>query len=176
MQCVTDGEMRRGTWHMDFLGSIGGIGVAGMQSRPFKNETGAVENEILLPKVVGRLHLAKTIFGEDFTFLKSIANVTPKLTIPSPSMLHGLGARLQGDGVYRDEVEFLSDLVNVYADEVKALAKLGCTYLQIDDTMFATLGDPAYRDQIRNTSAEGGKRHLMYVRLINEALKADLKG
>ena len=75
-----------------FLGSIGGIGVAGMQLRPFKNETGAVENEILLPKVVGRLHLAKTIFGEDFTFLKSIANVTPKLTIPSPSMLHGLGA------------------------------------------------------------------------------------
>ena len=91
-------------------------------------------------------------------------------------MLHGLGGTLQGNGVYKDEAEFLADLVKVYADEVKALVGLGCTYLQIDDTMFATLGDPAYRDQIRSTSSDNGKRHVTYVRLINEALKGRPEG
>jgi methionine synthase II (cobalamin-independent) len=173
---VTDGELRRGTWHMDFLSRIGGVGTGGVQSRPFHNESGAVENEILLPKVVGALHLAEPIFGEDFTFLKSVAKATPKLTIPSPSILHGLGAIPQGNGIYEDEASFLNDLINVYADQIKALWELGCTYLQIDDTMFASLGDPAYRDRVRSTASDGCKRHLTYIRLINEALKNKPEG
>jgi methionine synthase II (cobalamin-independent) len=171
MPVVTDGELRRGTWHMDFLSRIGGVGAGGVQSRPFHNESGAVENEILLPKIVGPLHLAEPIFGEDFTFLKSIAKAMPKLTIPSPSMLHGLGATLEGNGIYKDDASFLNDLIKVYADQIKVLWGLGCTYLQIDDTMFATLGDPAYRDQIKSTVSDARKRHLTYIRLINEALK-----
>jgi 5-methyltetrahydropteroyltriglutamate--homocysteine methyltransferase len=92
------------------------------------------------------------------------------LTIPAPSLLHGLGASLGDTGVYKGEEEFLSDLVKVYVDEVRLLEQLGCTYLQIDDTMFATLGDPAYRDKIRVTSGGAEKRHLVYIGLINEAL------
>ena len=54
---MTDGELRRGSWHMDFLCRIGGVTAAGTQVRPFRNETGEVRNEIVLPKVVDRLHL-----------------------------------------------------------------------------------------------------------------------
>jgi 5-methyltetrahydropteroyltriglutamate--homocysteine methyltransferase len=170
MQAVTDGELRRGTWHMDFLCRIGGVVQGGSQNRPFHNETGDVSNEIALPKVVDRLHLEKPIFGDDFAFLKSVTTAIPKLTIPAPSLLHGLGITVGENDVYRDEVGLLADLVRVYADQVRLLEEIGCTYLQIDDTMFATLGDPSYRDKIRTSSANSENRHLIYIDLINGAI------
>jgi 5-methyltetrahydropteroyltriglutamate--homocysteine methyltransferase len=155
---------------MDFLCRIGGVTAAGTQLRPFRNESGEVKNEIVVPKVVGRLHLEDTIFGEDFAFLKTITRAVPKLTIPSPSMLHALGSTLQNDEVYRDADELYHDLAEVYAEQIRRLEQLGCTYLQIDDTMFATLGDPDYRDKIRATDGNSEQRHLSYIRLINAAL------
>ena len=170
LQCVTDGELRRGTWHMDFLCRIGGVIPGGTQMRPFRNESGDVQNEIVVPKVVERLHLDGTIFGEDFAFLKSNARAVPKLTIPSPSMLHGLGATLDSGGVYRDASELFHDLSKVYREQIRRLAAIGCSYLQIDDTMFATLGDPSYRDKVRAPASNGERRHLIYIKLINDAL------
>jgi 5-methyltetrahydropteroyltriglutamate--homocysteine methyltransferase len=170
LQSVTDGELRRGTWHMDFLCRIGGVIAAGTQVRPFRNETGEVRNEIVVPKVVERLHLDDTIFGEDFSFLKATTRAVPKLTIPSPSMLHGLGSTLENGEVYRDAEELFHDLINVYVEQIRRLQRLGCTYLQIDDTMFATLGDPSYRDKIRATAGSSEQRHLTYIKLINAAL------
>jgi 5-methyltetrahydropteroyltriglutamate--homocysteine methyltransferase len=170
LSAVTDGEFRRGSWHMDFLCRIGGVVPGGTQLRPFHNETGEVRNEILLPKVVDRLHLEKPIFGEDFLFLKSVTKAVPKLTIPAPSLLHGLGITVGGNNVYKDEPSLLADLVKVYGEQVRLLESIGCTYLQIDDTMFATLGDPAYRDKIRTTAADPDQRHLIYIDLINGAI------
>jgi 5-methyltetrahydropteroyltriglutamate--homocysteine methyltransferase len=166
---VTDGEVRRGSWHMDFLCQIGGVTAAGTQLRPFRNETGDVRNEVLLPKVVDRLRLDRAIFGEDFTYLKSIATAVPKLSIPSPSMLDALG-QIDVDGIYGDRDELLHDLAKVYARQVQLLGDLGCEYLQIDDTMFAMLSDPTYRDKIRATTEDADRRHLTYIRLINEAV------
>jgi methionine synthase II (cobalamin-independent) len=170
LPAVTDGELRRGSWHMDFLCRIGGVAPGGTQLRPFHNETGDVRNEILLPKVIDHLHLEKPIFGEDFLFLKSISKAVPKLTIPAPSLLHGLGVTVGGNSVYRDEQNLLDDLIKVYAEQVRLLETIGCTYLQIDDTMFATLGDPSYRDKIRTTAGNPDTRHLAYIDLINGAI------
>lgn len=169
LQCVTDGELRRGTWHMDFLCRIGGVKPAGTQLRPFRNETGDVTNEIVVPKVTERLKLTETIFGEDFAFLKSATRVVPKLTIPSPSMLHALGSALENGTVYRDAEQFFEDLANVYVEQIRRLSELGCSYLQIDDTMFATLGDPSYRDKA-TAEARARPRHLTYIDLINRAV------
>ena len=166
LQCATDGEFRRGSWHMDFLCRIGGVVAAGTQVRPFHNETGEVRNEILVPKITGKLHLDGAIFGEDFAFLQSVTKAVPKLTIPSPSMLHGLGASIESAEVYKEADQLFHDLSKVYADQIASLKALGCTYLQIDDTMFATLGDPNYRDNIRAS----GERHLTYIKLINDAM------
>jgi 5-methyltetrahydropteroyltriglutamate--homocysteine methyltransferase len=102
--------------------------------------------------------------------LKTITRAVPKLTIPSPSMLHALGSTLQNDEVYRDADELYHDLAEVYAEQIRRLEQLGCTYLQIDDTMFATLGDPDYRDKVRATAGNSEQRHLSYIRLINAAL------
>jgi len=170
LKSITDGEFRRRSWHMDFICRIGGVASAGTQVRPFHNEKGDVWNEIEVPKVVGRLRLEQPIFADDFQFLKSITKATPKFSIPSPSILHGLGSTLEDKSAYADPDDFWHDLAKVYIDELRALDRLGCTYLQIDDTMFATLADPEYRKKINPLAGAQQQLHKTYIRLLNDSL------
>ncbi len=172
LQGVTDGEFRRGSWHMDFLYQVGGVSrVENSLKVQFHNEQGDIEFNPAALKVTGRLKLDKTIFGEHFSYLKSVARHTPKLTIPAPSMMHYRGGSAVVDsGVYPDMSQFWSDLKEVYADEVEALGKLGCTYLQLDDTSLAYLNDPTQRDYMASQGGDAKNQHLVYIDLINGAL------
>jgi len=169
LKAVTDGEFRRRSWHMDFICRIGGVTSAGTQLRPFYNETGSVKNEIDLPKVVGKLCLREPIFADDFKFLESATKATPKLSIPSPSMLHGLGAT-EDKSIYGRPEDFCADLVNVYKEELWALSRIGCTYLQIDDTMFATLSDPSFQKKLNPSAGTQDQLYKTYIRLVNESV------
>src|SRR5260221_6190319 len=94
LEGVTDGEQRRGSWHMDFLFQVGGVTkVQDNLTVQFKNADGRIEFTPAALRVTGRLKLERCIFGEDFAFLKSITQGTHKLTIPSPSMMHYRGGR-----------------------------------------------------------------------------------
>ena len=172
LKVVTDGEFRRTSWHMDFLCQLGGVVSAGTQLRPFWNESGSVRNEIESPRVVGPVALDKTIFADHFSFLKSNTKVVPKISIPSPSILHGLG----DTSFYTDKEKLFEDLARAYAEEIKRLEALGCSYIQIDDTMFAMLGDPNYRNKIRESAGDPDKRHLTYIKLLNDAVAGRAPG
>jgi 5-methyltetrahydropteroyltriglutamate--homocysteine methyltransferase len=174
VQGVTDGEMRRGSWHMDFLYQIGGVSHSDHRLHiEFKNEAGTVEFNPTAHRVSGKLTLDKTIFGDDFAFLKSAAGegVTPKLTIPSPSMLHYRGGRAAIDQrAYPDMEPFWHDLAEVYAKEIAGLHGVGCTYLQLDDTSLAYLNDPNQRAYVDSIGGDGARQHLINIRLINQAI------
>src|SRR5712691_7872472 len=171
---VTDGEFRRGSWHMDFMYQIGGVAKTDQTLRiQFRNEAGPVEAALGAFRIGGRLTLDKTIFGEDFAFLKSVAppGTTPKLTIPSPSMLHYRGGRAAIDeAAYPDMEAFWHDLAEVYAKEIAGLSAQGCTYLQLDDTSLAYLNDPTQREYVTSIGGDGDTQHLTNIRLINQAL------
>jgi 5-methyltetrahydropteroyltriglutamate--homocysteine methyltransferase len=174
LEGVTDGEVRRGSWHMDFLYQVGGVTRIDQSLRlQFRNEAGTVEAALGAFRIGGKLRLDKTIFGEDFAFLKSVApeGTTPKLTIPSPSMLHYRGGRAAIDAtVYPDMEEFWHDLAQVYAQQIAGLHALGCTYLQLDDTSLAYLNDPAQRAYVANIGGDGATQHLTNIKVINAAL------
>ncbi len=169
---VTDGELRRGSWHMDFLYQIGGVTkVADTVKVQFQNEQGGVEFTPAALRVVGPLHLDTCIFGEDFSFLKSVARATPKLTIPAPSLINYRGGRAAIDpSIYPDLDEFWHDVAGVFADEVERLGRLGCTYLQIDDTSLAYINDPRQRAYITQMGGNGDDAHLTYIKTFNAAL------
>src|SRR3954454_24073957 len=96
LQGGTDGEFRRGSWHMDFLYQIRGVAKTDQKLRiQFRNEAGPVEAALGAFRIRGKLTFDKTIFAEDFAYLKSVApaGTVAKLTIPSPSMLHYRGGR-----------------------------------------------------------------------------------
>jgi 5-methyltetrahydropteroyltriglutamate--homocysteine methyltransferase len=169
---VTDGEYRRASWHMDFIYQIGGITKAHDNMKvQFHNEKGDIEFTPAAMRVTGKLRLDSCIFAEDFAFLRSVTTATPKLTIPSPSMVHYRGGRAAIDpGVYPDIEEFWGDLAQVYADEIAALGTLGCTYLQLDDTSLAYLNDPTQREYITGLGGDGEHQHVTYIRHLNAAL------
>ena len=172
LQAVTDGEFRRASWHMDFIYQLGGIHQAEERLHVrFRNAQGTLEFEPAALRVDGKVRLERTIFGDHLRFLQGITRHTPKLTIPSPSMVHYRGGRAALDPrVYPDEEAFWDDLSAAYADEIRRLAELGCTYLQLDDTSFAYLNDPRHRAMFDTRGENGSDQHLTYIRIINRAL------
>jgi 5-methyltetrahydropteroyltriglutamate--homocysteine methyltransferase len=172
LQGVTDGEMRRGSWHMDFLYQISGVTKAQDPTQiKFNNAAGGTQFTPAALRVTGKLKLTHTIFGDDFLFLKSVAKATPKLTIPAPSLINYRGGRAAIDtDVYPDMAEFWHDVGEVFADEVQALGALGCTYLQIDDTSLAYLNDPKQREYITQMGGSGENQHLTYIESFNAAV------
>jgi 5-methyltetrahydropteroyltriglutamate--homocysteine methyltransferase len=171
---VTDGEFRRGSWHMDFLYRIGGVTKTDQTMRlPFRNEAGTVEAALGSFRIAGKLTLGETIFGDDFAYLKSVVpeETVAKLTVPSPSMLHYRGGRAAIDpAAYTDMGAFWHDLAQAYAEEIERLHALGCTYLQLDDTSLAYLNDPAQRAHVDAIGGDGATQHLTNIRVINAAL------
>jgi len=174
LRSATDGEFRRASWHMDFIYELGGINkVEGDIKVEFRNAEGTIEFTPAAIHVADSVTLERPIFGDDFEYLQSVASdgQTPKLTIPSPSMVHYRGGRAAIDeSVYPDLDSFWTDLSAAYADEVRALADLGCTYLQFDDTSLAYLNDPAQRKGIAEQGADAEHLHETYIRNINSAL------
>ena len=174
LQSATDGEFRRGSWHMDFIYQLGGIEkVEGEIEVQFRNADGTVDFRPAAIAVNGPVRLEHTIFADDFRFLQSIVadGVTPKLTIPSPNMVHYRSGRAALDpAVYPDIEPFWADLGAAYAEQVRAIAALGCEYLQFDDTTLAYLNDPRQREALTNRGDDVTHLHETYVRNINAAL------
>src|SRR4051794_39543654 len=145
LKSATDGEFRRASWHMDFIYQLGGISKSpGNLSVKFHNAEGDIEFTPAAMHIDGKVTLERPIFARDFEFLQDVVeDATPKLTIPSPSMVHYRGGRAAIEkSVYPDMDAFWDDLTSAYADQVVALSDLGCTYLQFDDTSLAYLNDP----------------------------------
>jgi 5-methyltetrahydropteroyltriglutamate--homocysteine methyltransferase len=173
LQAATDGEFRRTSWHMDFIHRLGGIEKTDerieVRMHSAAGDTAFTSAGIA---VRSRLWLDEPIFADDFVFLQqTVTTALPKLTIPSPSMVHYRGGAAAVDrSVYPDMEEFWADLSSVYADEVRALGDLGCRYLQLDDTSLAYLNDPAQRAAMSARGEDADAVHLRYIAQINAAL------
>ncbi len=180
LRTVTDGELRRGSWHMDFIYRLDGISRASDNlAVHFKNAEGDLDFTPAALRVDGRLGLSETIFGDDFAFLAQHASSgqTPKLTIPSPSMVHYRGGAASIDpDVYADQEGFWADLTAAYREQVRRVHELGCTYLQLDDTSLAYLNDPEQRRAMAERGEDSEHLHEAYIRHLNEALDGRPEG
>jgi 5-methyltetrahydropteroyltriglutamate--homocysteine methyltransferase len=179
LRSATDGEFRRASWHMDFIYSLDGISKdTGNISVTFHNAEGDLAFTPAAMLVDGKLGVSETIFGDAFTFLREqVTTAVPKLTIPSPSMVHWRGGKAAIDpDVYPDVDAFWADLVSAYSDEVQRLGELGCRYLQFDDTSLAYLNDPGQREHAAAIGGDPESQHVEYIRHINEALASRPEG
>jgi len=164
---------------MDFIYQLGGISKTDEQLQvAFKNNEGATSFTSAALKVSDRVRLDETIFADAFKFLQStVTTAVPKLTIPSPSMVHYRGGAAAIDpAVYPDVEEFWTDLSAAYAEQIRRLGELGCTYLQLDDTSLAYLNDPAQRQMIAERGEDAEHQHLRYIKQLNAALAARPEG
>jgi 5-methyltetrahydropteroyltriglutamate--homocysteine methyltransferase len=175
LQTVTDGEFRRASWHMDFIYALDGIEqVAGESIHvQFRSDDGELDYAPPAMRVAGTVALPETIFANAFTFVRDNAQAgqIPKLTIPSPSMVHYRGGNSSLDSsVYPDPDTFWDDLTAAYAAELRGVYELGCRYLQLDDTSLAYVNDPAQRAHITEIGGDPDHLHEQYIANLNRAL------
>ena len=169
LKSITDGEFRRTYFHTDFLAQLGGVEVG----IPFtvKRPDGSEELAPPVMKVVAKVRHAKDIQLADFQYLKSqvTGGNTPKVTIPSPTMLHFRGGRAGISKQHYPELEpdFYQDVANAYGDELRSLAAAGCTYVQMDDTNLAYLCDEKMREAARSRGDDPNELPHRYAKFIN---------
>jgi 5-methyltetrahydropteroyltriglutamate--homocysteine methyltransferase len=168
---VTDGEFRRTYFHVDFLEQLAGVETKGGIAVSFHSAQGNVDFAPPVMKVTGPVRHVKPIQVEDFKFLQSVTTRTPKVTIPSPTMLHFRGGREAiSREAYPDLDAFYADVAAAYRDEIAALAAAGCRYLQLDDTNLAYLCDPRLREGARQRGDDPDELPRRYAKLINAAI------
>jgi len=177
LQGITDGEYRRTIWHADFLRQIEGVSVkegvadgAGV-ARKFQSGGQEIERSPTRFYTTGHLERSRGIETDNFKYLASVTTRTPKLCIPSPTILHMRGGRDAVDKqAYPDMDRFYSDLAQVYREEIRALAELGCTYLQLDDPNMAYLCDEKMRESVRRIGEDPNQLPRIYANLINDCI------
>jgi 5-methyltetrahydropteroyltriglutamate--homocysteine methyltransferase len=169
LHVVTDGEFRRAWWHFDFFDGLQGV-------ERYESEQGiqfnGVQTKAHSVRVVGKLGFGEHPMLEDFRYLKSISgSAVPKMTIPSPSVLHFRGGRNAIDSaVYPDLKEYFDDLATTWRDAIHAFYAAGCRYLQLDDTVWAYLCSDAQRQEIRQRGDDPDQLAQIYAEVLNKAL------
>ena len=172
LQSISDGEFRRQNYIVDFFRkAVGRGGLTAEKGRFFhRNDRGeTIPVEMLV--IHNPVKWTRPIFAEHFAFVKSITTRTPKMTVPSPIVLHFMGG---SDAILREAYSslelFWSDLVEVYRQEFEALRQAGCTYLQVDETSLVKFGDPEIRAVIEERGDDWRKLVETYVEVINAVL------
>ena len=170
MQAVTDGEFRREFFHLDFLEKLDGVSVTGniAASSDAQEKVGFTPPAL---SVTGKLQHTQDIQVNDFEFLQSQVSNTPKVSIPSPTMVHFRGGRAGIDiNAYPDLDEFFEDLALCYRDEIDALYKAGARYIQMDDTNLAYLCDVKMRAAAVERGDDPDELPRTYAALINAVI------
>jgi 5-methyltetrahydropteroyltriglutamate--homocysteine methyltransferase len=173
LQSVTDGELRRSFWHVDFLTGFDGIvATQGQYALKFHGEGGAESETRSMMVVQSKVKRIRPVMVEHFKFLKANTKRTAKLCIPAPTYLHMRGGRrVVNESAYPDVEEFWRDIALAYRQEIAELAKAGLEYLQIDDVSFACLCDESIRAQVKRDGEDPAKLPGKYVEVINSIIR-----
>ena len=176
LKSITDGEFRRTYFHIDFLEQLGGV----KTDIPVTIRKADGSEELAPPviRVIDKVRHARDIQLADFQYLKSQVSVdkhsgcVPKVTIPSPTMLHFRGGRA---GISREaypelDPVFYDDVAKAYGDELRSLAAAGCTYVQMDDTNLAYLCDDRMREAARQRGDDPDELPHRYAQFINKVV------
>jgi 5-methyltetrahydropteroyltriglutamate--homocysteine methyltransferase len=174
---ITDGEYRRRAWSTGFIDAVSGFGFRDSTLAGFKSEKGDIMPPPS-PYAKAKLVREKGIASDEFAYLKSVVRKgVPKITVPSPTVMHFfLGPLAVDSAVYPDMEGFFADLVRIYQDEIAELSRLGCTYLQFDDTALPCLCDVSNRAGVSSRGEDPVALTGRYARLINDATEGRPSG
>jgi 5-methyltetrahydropteroyltriglutamate--homocysteine methyltransferase len=167
LKSITDGEFRRGSWFFGFVQAVDGLTVKD-SIFDFRDDHGG-HATFQTAYVESKLKRTQGITTDEFAFVKANTKGTPKVTMPTPSLVHFFRLDQAADkNVYPRMEEFWSDLIAVYRAELAALDALGCKFVQLDEVPIAMLCDPNIRDKVKAAGADSDKLVLTYIDAINQ--------
>jgi 5-methyltetrahydropteroyltriglutamate--homocysteine methyltransferase len=178
LKSITDGEFRRTYFHIDFLEQLGGVKTDVPVT--IRKPDGSEELAPPVIRVIDKVRHARDIQKADFEYLKSqvSAGRTPKVTIPSPTMLHFRGGRagISKDAYPELDPVFYDDVAKAYGDELRSLYEAGCRYVQMDDTNLAYLCDDRMREAARQRGDDPNELPHRYAGFINKVVAQKPQG
>ena len=167
LKSITDGEFRRGSWFFGFVQAVDGLTVK-ESIFDFRNGHGG-HATFQTAYVDGKLRRNQGITTDEFAFVKANTKGSPKVTMPTPSLVHFFRLDQATDkSVYPRMEEFWADLIAVYRAELVALEKFGCTFVQLDEVPVAMMCDPNIREKVKNAGADSDKLLATYIDAVNQ--------
>ena len=169
LKLATDGEYRRSWWHFDFFGMLDGVEIYeldhGIQFQGIQTKPRSI-------RVTGKIGFSNHPMLEHFKFLKAHTKVVPKMTIPSPTVLHfRLEPGAVSNSAYPHRDAIFDDLGAAYNKAVRAFYDAGCRYLQFDDTAWAYLCSQEELKKAKDRGLDVDHLQETYTRTINKALE-----
>ncbi len=169
LEVVTDGEFRRGSYWARFVARTDGFTIKPAVFK-FHDDHGH-EVGFTAPFVTAKIRRTQPLALDEFAFLRDVARVTPKITLPSPSTMHFYRCSDYADPkVYADVGAFFTDLGRVFQEEIADLTRAGCRYIQIDEVAIALLCDPAIRGKVEAAGGTPDELVDHYIDAINKAV------
>jgi 5-methyltetrahydropteroyltriglutamate--homocysteine methyltransferase len=170
LECLTDGEFRRGAFFSHFVKTVDGMTV---KETPFvfANDEGDTA-QAFAPYTRGKIRRAKGITTDEFKSAQALTSRTVKVTLPAPPYVNFLGGRERVDAAaYPDMKEYFRDLAAVYREELAELGRLGCIYAQLDEVPLAMMEDEKVNATIRKLGEDPDKLIDVYIDTIAEAVR-----
>ena len=169
LKVVTDGEFRRGSYWGHLVGAVSGLSVRQAEFK-FHDDFGE-DHSFIAAHVDGKVSRQKGFSTQEFSYLKSIAKVTPKITMPSLPTFH-FYRPLGGidKTVYQTPRHFFQDFAVIFRQEIADLANLGANYIQMDEVPLAMLCDPEIRAQVNASGINADNLIDVYIDSINAAI------
>ncbi|MGB8575573.1 MAG: 5-methyltetrahydropteroyltriglutamate--homocysteine S-methyltransferase [Pseudolabrys sp.] len=170
LKLATDGEFRRSWWHFDFFGMLDGVEIYeldhGIQFQGVQTKPRSI-------KITGKIGFSNHPMLEHFKFLRAHTKVMPKMTIPSPGVMH---FRLEPGAVSREfypsRDAIFDDLAMTYQNAIKAFYDAGCRYLQLDDIAWAYLCSQEELKKAKDRGLDVDHLQETYTACTNKALEA----
>lgn len=173
LRAATDGELRRRSWLIELILSWEGVSVdrTGNSHISWRNAGGAVQPSTAM-RATKRITWKPSAVERAFTFLKANTSLVPKVTMPAPSVIFYSFDWFDTatKRIYPDVEDFWNDLVTAYRKELASLVAAGATYIQLDDTAIASLGDPLHQQYVRDLGYEPDRLLQIYAQKINAAI------
>ena len=143
---VTDGEMRRFGFFDHFLTAIEGLTAVPGEEIGFHAAPGHESFAFASPvSVTEKIRRKRMVSVEEFAYARGRAQLPLKVTLPSPLLLYTLWSPEHSRDAYSTPFDLFADGVDLLREEIRELAALGCTYIQIDAPDLGTLVDPEHR-------------------------------
>jgi 5-methyltetrahydropteroyltriglutamate--homocysteine methyltransferase len=149
LEIITDGEMRRQSFQSQMTAAVNGFGEFNFDAflwGEWYDEQGV--HRTSRPRTIGatsKLIRNRYLSVDEFLYLKNKTTRIPKVTLPSPGLWANFWSAEHSRAAYPTLDSFLADVVEILRDEVKELARLGATYIQIDAPHYGLLLDPKTR-------------------------------
>ena len=149
LEVVTDGELRRQSFQSQMTAAVSGFGEFNLDAflwGEWYDDHGVYPRT--RPRALGatsKLARRRYLSVDEFVYLKNKTSRIPKVTLPSPGLWANFWSAERSREAYPTLDSFLADVVEILRDEVKELARLGATYVQIDAPHYGLLLDPKTR-------------------------------